>query len=110
MVACSCDITPHLNRVSVWHQSLLSEDVFMGQVNLLIGSLDLGKAHTSWYTLLPRPKVSKGLPPPRIGTMRIQVNYALDYIHPRSSYEPLISLLTRSFEQPVGLLLCAVVE
>lgn len=73
----------------------------MGQVNLLIGSLEPGRTHTSWYALLPRPKVSGGIPQPSIGTMRIKVNYALDYIHPRSSYEPLISLLTTSFNQLV---------
>ncbi len=74
----------------------------MGQVNLLIGSLEPGKAHTSWYTLLPRPNVSGRIPQPSIGTMRIKVNYALDYVHPRSSYEPLISLLARSFENGVS--------
>ncbi|XP_064393848.1 ras GTPase-activating protein 3-like [Halichondria panicea] len=92
------DLRNIIVRASIWHQSLLSEDVFMGQVNLLIGSLEPGKAHTSWYTLLPRPNVSGRIPQPSIGTMRIKVNYALDYVHPRSSYEPLISLLARSFE------------
>ena len=74
----------------------------MGQINLLMGSIEPGKAHTGWYALLPRPKVSGGIPQASIGNMRIKVNYALDYIHPRSSYQSLISMLTESFKAEVG--------
>jgi len=70
----------------------------MGQVNLLMDSSEPGKTHSGWFALLPRPTMGRQLPAANLGTMRIKINYSLDYIHPRSSYLPLINLLTSSFE------------
>ena len=88
-------------RVSVWHTSLLSEDILLGQVNLSLGSLTQATNHTAWYMLSSRPTVAGQTPKQDLGQMRLKVTYSRDYIFPRMTYEPMIGLLQDSLTSPV---------
>ncbi len=88
-------------RVSVWHTSLLSEDIPLGQVNLSLGSVTLSTDHTAWYTLCSRPMVAGQTPKQDLGQMRLKVTYSRDYIFPRVTYEPMIGLLLGSLNSKV---------
>lgn len=90
-------------RVSVWHQALITDDVFLGQVNISVGSLDIAKAHLGWYLLTPRheseKKFEKNSLRPDLGSIRLRVVYSLSCIFPLKTYEPLQSLLLQSLER-----------
>lgn len=90
-------------RVSVWHTSLLSEDIPLGQVNLSLGSVTLSTDHTAWYSLSSRPTVAGQTPKQDLGQMRLKVTYSRDYIFPRATYEPMIDLLLDSLNSKVRL-------
>lgn len=90
-------------RVSVWHTSLLSEDIPLGQVNLSLGSVTLSTDHTAWYSLCSRPTVAGQTPKQDLGQMRLKVTYSRDYIFPRVTYEPMIDLLLDSLNSKVRL-------
>ena len=83
----------------MWHQQLIGEDIFLGQVHLSLASLDpfLSHSYEAWYSLCPRTEVM----PTKIGSVRMLVSYHEDYILPLSTYQPLLSLLTNSLTEPV---------
>ena len=90
-------------RVSVWHTSLLSEDIPLGQINLSLGSITLSTDHTAWYTLSSRPTVAGQVPKQDLGQMRLKITYSRDYIFPRATYQPMIDLLLDSLNSKVRL-------
>ena len=79
-------------RVAIWHQQLLGEDMFLGEVHLSVGALSTSRSHEAWYTLSSHweeQEVSTSV----IGSLRLLVSYHEDLIHPMSGYEPLKQLL-----------------
>ena len=93
---------PLLHRVGVWHQVLIGEDIFLGQVNISVGSLtNTGKAHLGWYLLSPRHDSEQNSPRSDLGSIRLGVKYSRVFILPLVMYEPLKSLLLQSVERQV---------
>ena len=93
-------------KLSVWHQTLLGEDIFLGQVHLSLSWLDPGKEYEAWYALTPRreePPVAAG---GAMGSMRLTVAYHEDCIHPAAVYEPLRILLEESIHEQVRRTVC----
>ena len=88
-------------RVSVWHTSLLCEDILLGQVNLSLSSLTPPTSHTAWYLLSSRPTVAGQAPKQDLGQMRLKVTYSRDFIFSRVTYEPMIDLLLDSLTSVV---------
>ena len=98
----TCPLPPLLHRVGVWHQVLIGEDIFLGQVNISVGSLtDTGKAHLGWYLLSPRHDSEQNSPRSDLGSIRLGVKYSRVFILPLVMYEPLKSLLLQSLERQV---------
>lgn len=97
-------------RVSVWHTSLLSEDVLLGQVNLSLSSLTPPINHTGWYLLSSRPTVTGQAPKQDLGQMRLKVTYSRDFIFSRLTYEPMIGLLLDSITSKVYSAYCSHIQ
>ena len=89
-------------RVAVWHQTLLGEDIFLGQVHLLLSWLELGKEYEAWYALTPRKEEPSSPPGEGVGSMRLTVVYHEDTIYPAAVYHPLRVLLEESIIEQVG--------
>lgn len=89
-------------RVGVWHQTLLGDDVFLGQVHLSLAWVEPVKEYDAWYTLNPRHEVPVG-GDGTLGSMRLIVVYHEDCIHQSSVYEPLRSLLVDSICEEVSM-------
>lgn len=82
-------------RVTVWHDPLIGEKVFLGQVNLSIGSFTIGNScwsHDGWYWLCPRPATPQASRPD-IGSLRVKVDYSQDVIYPLKVYDALSQML-----------------
>ena len=91
-----------LHRVGLWHQVLIGEDIFLGQVNISVGSLrDTAKAHVGWYLLSPRHDSEQNSPRSDLGTIRLGVKFSRVFIFPLVMYEPLKSLLLQSLGRQV---------
>lgn len=92
------DLSDTILRVSLWHQTLLgiSEDVFLGQVNILLSSLTPARTHGGWYLLGPRPEIVEHPPKADLGSLRITVKYSENCIYPLRVYAPLQKLLRES--------------
>lgn len=89
-------------RVSLWHDPLIADRIFLGQVNLSIGTLKFPMSHDGWYWLCSRP-----LPPGQankadLGALRVKVHYSQDLIYPLQVYDPLRHLLLRGLDSPVS--------
>ena len=91
-------------RVSLWHEPLLGDRIFLGQVNLSISSMKiLPLTHDGWHWLCPRP-----LPPGKVnmptdlGSLRIAMHLSQDVIFPVAVYDPLLQLLVRGLDSPVS--------
>lgn len=90
-------------RVSVWHDPLIGEKLFLGQVNLSIGSFTPPNwSHTGWYWLCSRPTAPTQNNPPDIGSLRIKVHYSQDVIYPLRIYDNLSHMLVESTTSPVS--------
>ena len=89
-------------RVSVWHQQpLLTEDVFLGQVNIALTTFDMSRSHNGWYQLCARQGGGQ-TPRPDVGSLRIRVSYCEDFIFPLKVYAPLQTSLLNSLTCQVG--------
>ena len=91
-------------RVSVWHDPLLGERVFMGQVNLSIGTCKHNWNHSGWHELCPRPTPPDLPDGPELGSLRLKVKYSQDVIYPLEVYETLSHFLVETTVIPVSLL------
>ena len=81
-------------RVSVWHDPLIGEKVFLGQVNLSIGSITVGNwTHDAWYSLCSRPATPAQASRSEIGALRVKVQYSQDVIYPLKVYDALSQML-----------------
>ena len=90
-------------RVSLWHDPLIGEKIFLGQVNLSIGSLKSFLNHDGWHWLCPRPTAPTQANRPDIGSLRIKVYYSQDVIYPLKVYDMLSHLLVESTVCPVSM-------
>ena len=90
-------------RVGLWHDLLLGDKVFLGQVNLSLGTLQTPLDHEAWYWLCARPPTP---PTPanklELGSLRIKIHYSKDLIYPLTTYDPLQQLLMQDLESPVS--------
>ena len=89
----------------MWHQARLTENVFLGEINLSLGPHTLPPfSWRSWYHLSPRevhPTSPSSVPPP-LGSLRVNACYQQEYLHPIAAYEPLRDMLVQGLEQGVG--------
>lgn len=84
-------------RVSVWHDPLIGEKVFLGQVNIAIGNVTTPSwSHSGWYWLCPRPTSPVLAHRPDIGSLRVKVVYSQDVIYPLHVYDTLSLMLVES--------------
>lgn len=93
------DLEDTVVRISLWHQQILGEDIFLGQVHLSLSSLDpvQSRSHEAWYSLCPRKDESSD---DKIGSIRLLLSYQEDYILPLSTYQPFLNLLLKSMTIP----------
>ena len=94
------DLSDMIVKLSVWHQTLLGEDVFLGHVHLSLAWVEPGKEYSAWYSLTPRCEVGGGV---TMGSMRLTVVYHEDCIHPAAVYEPLRTMLLESISEEVSI-------
>lgn len=87
------ELSDCLVRVAIWHQQLLGEDTFLGEVHLSVGALSTSRFHEAWYTLSSHWEMEQEVATPPLGSLRLQVSYHEDLIHPMSVYEPLKQML-----------------
>jgi Ras GTPase-activating protein 3 len=87
-------------RVSLWHHTSLSEDLFLGQVNVSTSEIDSSRAYHGWFQLSPRPPDAQSVLQDKVdlGTMRLSVSYSQDRIFPFEMYRPLQTLLLQTLE------------
>ena len=93
------DLSNMVVKLSVWHQTLLGEDVFLGHVHLSLAWVEPGREYSAWYSLTPRCEIGGGA---AMGSMRLTVVYHEDCIHPAAVYEPLRTLLVDSISEEVS--------
>ena len=89
-------------RVAIWHQQLLGEDTFLGEVHLSVGALSTSRSHEAWYTLSSHWEVQEEPSTSTVGNLRLLVSYHEDLIHPMSGYEPLKQLLLDGLVEEVS--------
>ena len=94
------DLSDCLVRVAIWHQQLLGEDTFLGEVHLSVGALSNSRFHEAWYTLSSHWGMLEETS--SIGSLRLLVSYHEDLIHPMSGYEPLKQLLVDGLFEEVS--------
>ena len=91
-------------RVTLWHDPLIGEKVFLGQVNLAIGSITTPSwNHSGWYWLCPRPVTPAQACRPDIGSLRVKIQYSKDIIYPLKVYDMLSEMLVESTVSSVSL-------
>ena len=89
-------------RVAIWHQQLLGEDTFLGEVHLSVGALSTSRSHEAWYTLSSHWEEQEEASTSVIGSLRLLVSYHEDLIHPMSGYEPLKQMLLDGLVEEVS--------
>ena len=89
-------------RVAIWHQQLLGEDTFLGEVHLSVGALSTSRSHEAWYTLSSHWEEQEEASTSVIGSLRLLVSYHEDLIHSMSMYEPLKQLLLDGLVEEVS--------
>lgn len=93
-------------RVTVWHDPLIGERIFLGQVNLSIGAISTPSwSHEDWYWLCSRPATPTQASRPDIGSLRIRLEYTQDVIYPLKVYEALSQMLVETTESSVSVCL-----
>jgi hypothetical protein len=83
-------------RVGIWHDPLIGEKMFLGQMNLSIGSITIGNSiwsHDGWYYLCPRPVTPTQSSRLDIGSLRVEIKYSKDVIYPLRVYDALCQML-----------------
>lgn len=84
-------------RVTLWHDPLIGEKLFLGQVNLSIGSITTPHwSQDGWYWLCPRPATPTQANRPDFGALRVKLQYSQDVIYPLKVYDPLSQMLLES--------------
>lgn len=102
-------------RISVWHQSLLADDTFLGQVNNVccccyccccyvqvnLSPMEMrkGQLYDLWMVLGPRQELSSSADN---GSMRLSVQFKENFIYSSEVYEPLKALLYSSLNMKVS--------
>lgn len=93
-------------RVTVWHDPLIGEKVFLGQVNLSVGGVTTPYwTHDDWYWLCSRPATPTQASRPDIGSLRIKVEYAQDVIYPLKVYDALSQMLVEATVSSVSIIM-----
>ena len=90
-------------RVGLWHDPLIGDRVFLGQVNLSIGSLDVPLFKDGWYWLCSRPHPPGQANKLDVGSLRIKAHFSRDLIYPLRAYDPLTHMLLRGLDTPVSM-------
>lgn len=89
-------------RVSLWHDPLIGDRIFLGQVNLSISTLKLPLVHDAWYWLCSRPLPPAKTNKPDSGSLRLKVHYSQDVLYPLAAYDPLTHLLVGGLDTSVS--------
>ncbi|XP_065887330.1 ras GTPase-activating protein 3-like [Dysidea avara] len=93
----TCNMSDVIIRVSLWHQSLLTDDTFLGQVNLAPMEMVPGELYDVWVALVPRQETPTS-PRAEIGSIRLTLQYRQNFIYSSEVYEPLKALLFSSLK------------
>jgi len=74
-------------------------NVFLGEIKIPLGDIDLKNGHNAWYLLRPREVINKNDEPKiELGSLRLKIQYTSDYVLASRYYEPLRRMLIDSAE------------
>ncbi|XP_071798540.1 ras GTPase-activating protein 3-like [Asterias amurensis] len=91
------DINKYELKIAMWNSATLGEGVFIGEVRLILGTIDLSAGvHKAWYFLKPRENSKLGRTD--LGSLRVRINYQQDHVLPSQYYEPVRDILLQSPE------------
>ncbi|XP_022102005.1 ras GTPase-activating protein 3-like isoform X1 [Acanthaster planci] len=96
--SCSEDETgKHDLKIAMWNSTSLGEGVFIGEVRLTLGTINLSSGvHKAWYFLKPRENSKQSRV--ELGSLRVRINYQQDHVLPSQHYSLLRDILLRSPE------------
>ncbi|KAM4695557.1 ras GTPase-activating protein 2 [Discoglossus pictus] len=89
-------------RVDLWNNGNLAQDVFLGEIRISVKVLRSDSSHRAWYLLQPKDNGNKSSKCDDLGSLRLSICYAEDYVLASDHYTPLRSLMLKSPDvQPI---------
>ncbi|XP_039213388.1 ras GTPase-activating protein 2 isoform X3 [Crotalus tigris] len=89
-------------RIDLWNNGNLVQDLFLGEIKIPVKSLG-SDIFPAWYLLQPKDNGNKSAKSEDHGSLRLNINYAEDYVLPSEYYGSLRDLLLKSSEvEPIS--------
>ncbi|XP_051952599.1 ras GTPase-activating protein 2-like isoform X1 [Xyrauchen texanus] len=82
-------------KVELWNNGNLAQDVFLGETRVSVKVLRNDHSHRAWYLLQPKGNGTKSKPDD-LGSLRLNVTYTEDNVHPSACYNALRNLMLKS--------------
>uniref|UniRef100_A0A8C5WWF6 RAS p21 protein activator 2 n=1 Tax=Laticauda laticaudata TaxID=8630 RepID=A0A8C5WWF6_LATLA len=89
-------------RIDLWNNGNLVQDLFLGEIKIPVKTLG-SDTFQAWYLLQPKDNGNKSGKSEDHGSLRLNINYAEDYVLPSGYYGSLRDLLLKSSEvEPIS--------
>ncbi|KAJ6669336.1 hypothetical protein lerEdw1_008145 [Lerista edwardsae] len=82
-------------RIDLWNNGNLVQDLFLGEIKIPVKVLG-SDSSPAWYLLQPRDNGNKSSKSDDLGSLRLNIYYAEDYVLPSEYYTSLRNLLLKS--------------